>query len=177
MSRIGKNPVPVPSGVEVKIDGASISAKGSKGQLSMTLVDEVTASLDDGKITVTPRDQSKRARSMWGMQRTMVANLVTGVSAGFRRELQINGVGYRASVQGRNLNLQLGFSHDVQYPIPEGIDIQCGSPTTISISGADKQRVGQVAAEIRAYRGPEPYKGKGIKYADETILRKEGKKK
>ena len=177
MSRIGNNPVEVPSGVEVKLDGANISAKGSKGQLSLTLVDEVSATMDDGKITITPRDESKRARSMWGMQRTMVANLVTGVSTGFTRDLQINGVGYRASVQGRTLNLQLGYSHDIQYPIPEGIDIQCGSPTTISVTGADKQRVGQVAAEIRSFRKPEPYKGKGVKYADETILRKEGKKK
>jgi len=177
MSRIGKNPVEIPSGVEVKLDGADISVKGSKGQLNLTLVDEVTATVDDGKIVVMPRDDSKRARSMWGMQRTMVANLVNGVSNGFTRDLQISGVGYRASVQGRNLNLQLGYSHDIQYPIPEGIDIQCGSPTTITVSGADKQRVGQVAAEIRAFRKPEPYKGKGVKYADETILRKEGKKK
>ncbi len=177
MSRIGKNPVEVPSGVEVKLDGANITAKGKNGQLSMTLVDDVIASMDDGKITVSPRDESKRSRSMWGMQRTMVQNLVTGVSDGFSRELQINGVGYRASVQGKTLNLQLGFSHDVQYPIPEGIEIKCGSPTQITVSGADKQRVGQVAAEIRAYRKPEPYKGKGVKYADEHILRKEGKKK
>ncbi len=177
MSRIGKNPVTVPKGVEVKIDGAVVSAKGRNGQLSMTLVREVTASLEKDQVWVKPRDESSRAYAMWGMQRSLVSNLVQGVGEGFTRNLVINGVGYRAAVQGKDLKLQLGFSHDVIYPIPDGITIACATPTQISVSGADKQRVGQVAAEIRSYRPPEPYKGKGVKYADETILRKEGKKK
>jgi large subunit ribosomal protein L6 len=177
MSRIGKNPVDVPSGVDVKIDGAVISAKGSKGEQSVAIVDEVTVAMEDNKINVTPRDQSQRARSMWGLQRSLVSNLIEGVSTGFTRNLEINGVGYRASVQGQTLNLQLGFSHDVKYPIPEGITVACATPTQISISGADKQKVGQIAAEIRGFRPPEPYKGKGVKYAEETIFRKEGKKK
>ncbi len=177
MSRIGKNPVTVPKGVEVKIDGAVVSAKGRNGQLSMTLVREVTASLEKDQVWVKPREESSRAYAMWGMQRSLVNNLVQGVDEGFTRNLIINGVGYRAAVQGKDLKLQLGFSHDVIYPIPDGITIACATPTQISVSGADKQRVGQVAAEIRSYRPPEPYKGKGVKYADETILRKEGKKK
>jgi large subunit ribosomal protein L6 len=177
MSRIGKNPVDVPSGVDVKIDGAVISAKGSKGEQSVAIVDEVTVAMEDNKINVTPRDQSQRARSMWGLKRSLVSNLIEGVSTGFTRNLEINGVGYRASVQGQTLNLQLGFSHDVKYPIPEGITVACATPTQISISGADKQKVGQIAAEIRGFRPPEPYKGKGVKYAEETIFRKEGKKK
>ncbi len=177
MSRIGKNPVAVPAGVQVTIDGQHVTAKGTKGQLALTLVDEIEAVMEAGKVRVKPRDTSRRARMMWGMQRTLVNNMVTGVSQGFTVNLEINGVGYRAAVQGRALNLQLGFSHDVVYQIPEGIDVKCERPTAISISGADRQRVGQVAAEIRRYRGPEPYKGKGIKYASETIHRKEGKKK
>lgn len=177
MSRIGNKPVPVPQGVTVDIAGQNVSAKGPKGQLALTLVDEVAASLEDGVVTIRPRGDSKRARSMWGMQRTLVSNLVTGVSAGFTRRLEITGVGYRAAVQGSNLQLQLGYSHDVLYPIPEGITIQCERPTAIAVSGIDKQRVGQVAAEIRSYRPPEPYKGKGVRYADEIIVRKEGKKK
>ena len=177
MSRIGKNPVPVPAGVQVNIDGQHLTAKGSKGQLALTLVDEVEALMEDGKVRVRPRDTSRRARMMWGMQRTLVSNMLNGVASGFTVNLEINGVGYRAAVQGRNLTLQLGFSHDVNYPIPDGIEIKCEKPTSISISGANRQQVGQVAAEIRRYRGPEPYKGKGIKYADETIHRKEGKKK
>ena len=177
MSRIGKNPVEVPSGVDVKIDGAVITAKGSKGQQSVGILDEVTVMLEDNKIVVAPREQSQRARSMWGLQRSLVSNLVEGVATGFTKKLEINGVGYRAAVQGKALNLQLGFSHDVSYPIPEGITVACATPTQISITGMDKQKVGQVAAEIRSYRPPEPYKGKGVKYADETIFRKEGKKK
>ncbi len=178
MSRIGKRAVAIPSGVDVTLDGRDLKAKGPKGELSMTLVDEVLAKLDDdGGVVVEPRDQSKRARSMWGMQRTLVSNLISGVNEGFTVKLAITGVGYRAAVQGKNLNLQLGFSHDVVYPIPEGIEIKCPSQTEIEISGIDKQKVGQVASEIRAYRKPEPYKGKGVRYDGEYIFRKEGKKK
>ncbi len=177
MSRVGKNPVEVPSGVEVAINGAIVSAKGKLGQLAYETTSEVTVGMEDGKIVVKPVDDSKAARAMWGTTRSRIQNLVTGVSEGFTRDLEISGVGYRAAVQGKALNLQLGFSHDVKYDIPEGISITCEKPTSISIKGADKQRVGQVAAEIRAFRKPEPYKGKGIKYAEEQILRKEGKKK
>ena len=177
MSRIGKKPVAVPGNVTANIDGQSISVKGPKGELSVDLVDEVIAKLEEEGIVVSPRDESKRARAMWGMQRTLVSNLVEGVSEGFQRELEINGVGYRAQVQGKNLQLQLGFSHDVEFPIPEGIEIKTPKPTEIVITGIDKQKVGQVAAKIRSYRPPEPYKGKGVKYKDEYIFRKEGKKK
>jgi len=177
MSRIGKQPVSVPSGVTANIDGQTVSVKGPKGQLEAVLVSEVLASIGDDGITIKPRDDSKRARSMWGMQRTIVANMVEGVSSGFSKSLEINGVGYRAQVQGRALQLALGFSHDVKYQVPEGIDVVCPKPTEITISGIDKQKVGQVAAEIRRYRPPEPYKGKGVKYAGEYIFRKEGKKK
>ncbi len=177
MSRVGKNPVEVPSGVEVSIAGKVIAAKGKLGALQYETTDDVNVSLEDGKIKVTPVNQSKKARSMWGTARSRVQNLVVGVSDGFKKELVISGVGYRALVQGRDLVLQLGFSHDVIYPIPEGIEIKCEKPTLVSVSGMDKQRVGQVAAEIRNFRKPEPYKGKGVKYADETIVRKEGKKK
>ena len=177
MSRIGKNPVAVPSGVQVSLDGQNISVKGPKGQLAMRLVDEMEAKLADGKVSVTPREKTRRSRMMWGMQRTLVSNMMQGVAKGFSVALEINGVGYRAAVQGKTLNLQLGFSHDVIYPIPAGIEIKCEKPTAVTISGADRQLVGQVAAEIRAFRGPEPYKGKGVKYVDETIHRKEGKKK
>lgn len=177
MSRVGKNPVEVPQGVEVKIDGRLVTAKGQQGQLAYEMTDDVLAELADGNITVRPVGESKQARAMWGTARSRIQGLVTGVSEGFRKDLEIVGVGYRAAVQGSSLNLQLGFSHEVNYPIPEGIKIQCEKPTSIAISGADKQKVGQVAAEIRSYRPPEPYKGKGIKYADEFILRKEGKKK
>jgi large subunit ribosomal protein L6 len=177
MSRIGKKPVAVPSGVTATVDGQTVKVKGPKGQLSLTLIDDVEVKLENGSITVAPRSDTKRARSMWGMSRSLVENLVLGTTNGFSRTLEINGVGYRAAVQGKNLQLQLGFSHDVLYPIPEGITIKCEKPTSISISGFDKQRVGQVAAEIRGYKRPEPYKGKGIKYDNETILRKEGKKK
>ena len=177
MSRIGKHPVTVPSGVNVDLDGRKLTVKGPKGELNLTLVEDVEATVGDGKIVILPRDESKRARSMWGMQRTLVNNLVTGVTEGFSRRLEIIGVGYRAMVKGRALDLQLGYSHDISHPIPDGIDIKCPNPTTIDISGIDRQKVGQVAAEIRAYRKPEPYKGKGIRYSGEWIFRKEGKKK
>ncbi|ANK83129.1 MAG: 50S ribosomal protein L6 [Rhizobiales bacterium NRL2] len=177
MSRIGKNPVPVPSGVDVKLDGRDITVKGKLGQLSMRFVPEVEVSFDEGRITVRPKDESQKSRMMWGMQRTLAANLVHGVSEGFHRDLEITGTGYRAQVQGNKLNLQLGFSHDVVYDIPDGIDIKCEKPTSIRVSGIDKQQVGQVAAEIRGWRPPEPYKGKGVRYADEYVVRKEGKKK
>ena len=177
MSRIGKKPISVPSGVTVELGDGAVQVKGPKGQLSGVIVDQVIAKLEDGAITVTPANDSKQARAMWGMQRTLIGNMVTGVTEGFKVNLEINGVGYRAAVQGRTLNLQLGFSHDVLFPIPEGIDIKCPSPTAIEVSGIDKQKVGQVAAKIRGYRPPEPYKGKGVKYANEYIFRKEGKKK
>lgn len=177
MSRIGKHPVPVPAGVTVQVAGQTVTAKGKLGQLSLTLIDEIEATLEDGKVAVAPRSETKRARQNWATARTNIANLVAGVDKGFTKNLEINGVGYKAMVQGTDLILNLGFSHDVKYPIPQGISIKCEKPTAISVSGADKQQVGQVAAEIRAYRGPEPYKGKGVKYENETIVRKEGKKK
>ncbi len=177
MSRIGKKPVAVPNGVTVTIDGQTVKVKGPKGELQTQLVDLVDVTLEDGQVTVSPVDQTKPARSAWGMSRTLVSNLITGVTEGFTRKLEINGVGYRAAVQGQGLQLNLGYSHDVVYPIPQGIEIKTPKPTEIEISGIDKQRVGQVAAEIRGWRPPEPYKGKGIKYAEETIFRKEGKKK
>ena len=177
MSRIGKKPIAVPSGVTVNLDGQNVTVKGPKGELALKLVDEV--GIEDGEegLVVTPRDESQRARSMWGMQRTLVQNFVTGVSEGFVKKLEINGVGYRAQMQGKDLQLALGFSHDVVYKVPEGISISTPKPTEIEVSGINKQVVGQVAAEIRAYRPPEPYKGKGVKYEDEYIFRKEGKKK
>ncbi len=177
MSRVGKHPVEVPSGVEVAVNGRVVTAKGSQGQLAYEATGDVTIELADGTIVVRPVGESKRARSMWGTARSRIQSMVTGVAEGFSKKLEINGVGYRAAVQGNKLNLQLGFSHDIAYPIPEGIEIKCERPTAIAISGADKQKVGQVAADIRAYRPPEPYKGKGIKYSDEIVLRKEGKKK
>ncbi|MBD8875367.1 MULTISPECIES: 50S ribosomal protein L6 [Roseibium] len=177
MSRIGKKPVPVPSGVTATINGQTVAVKGPKGELSFVLNDYVLAEMTDGGIKVDPRGTSKTARSMWGMSRTMVQNIITGVSNGFEKKLDITGVGYRAQVQGKNLQLALGFSHDVIYSVPEGIEIKCPKPTEILISGIDKQTVGQVAAEIREFRPPEPYKGKGVRYADEFIVRKEGKKK
>jgi large subunit ribosomal protein L6 len=177
MSRIGKKPVPVPKGVNVSLEGQDISVKGPKGTLELTLVDQVLARLENDEIVVAPRDESKEARMMWGMQRTLVSNLIEGVTDGFSKDLEIVGVGYRASVQGKDLVLALGFSHEVRYPVPEGIKIECPTQTQIKVSGADRQRVGQVAAEIRAYRKPEPFKGKGVKYAGEYIFRKEGKKK
>ena len=177
MSRVGKNPVEIPSGVECAINGRMVTAKGKLGQMSYELTDAVSATLEESRVLVQPVDDSKTARAMWGTTRARIQNMVTGVSEGFTKELEIAGVGYRAAVQGQTLNLQLGFSHDINFPIPEGISIKCEKPTSITVSGADKQRVGQVAAEIRSYRKPEPYKGKGIKYVDEVILRKEGKKK
>jgi len=177
MSRIGKHPVVVPSGVTVAIDGQTVSAKGSLGALAVTLPPEVVIAHEPGEVSVTPRDQEKRSRAMWGMSRSLVQNLVKGVSDGYTRRLEISGVGYRAAVDGKVLNLQLGFSHDIKFAIPEDIKIACETPTAVTISGADKQRVGQIAAEIRGFRPPEPYKGKGVKYAEERILRKEGKKK
>jgi len=177
MSRIGKKPVPLPKGVTAQVEGQTISVKGPKGELTLTLVDDVTVTLGDEGLEVAPRDDSKRARSMWGMSRSLVDNIVTGVADGFTRTLEINGVGYRAALRGKELQLQLGYSHDVLYPIPDGIQIVCPKPTEIVISGIDRAQVGQVAAEIRRYRKPEPYKGKGVKYSNETIFRKEGKKK
>lgn len=177
MSRIGKKPVAIPAGVTASVSDGQLSVKGPKGTLTMPLVDDIRYEVQDGAISVQPANDTKRARAFWGMQRTMVANLVSGVSEGFTKVLEITGVGYRAAVQGKNLRLQLGFSHDVDYPIPEGIAIKTPDPTTVEISGIDKQQVGQVAAEIRRWRKPEPYKGKGIKYRGEFIFRKEGKKK
>ncbi len=178
MSRIGKHPVPVPGGVTVAVEGQKVSAKGKLGELAAVLPPEVSVVLEDGKVTVAPRDkEEKRARAMWGLSRSLVANLVKGVSEGYTRKLEISGVGYRAAVDGRILNLQLGYSHEIKFAIPEDVKIVCDTPTAVSISGADKQRVGQIAAEIRAFREPEPYKGKGVKYAEERIIRKEGKKK
>lgn len=177
MSRIGKHPVVVPSGVTVNVEGQRVSAKGKLGELKVALPPEVDVALEDGRIMVRPRSDEQRARAMWGMSRSLVQNMVKGVSEGFTRRLEIAGVGYRAAVDGKVLNLQLGYSHDIKYAIPDDVKIACETPTAITISGADRQRVGQIAAEIRAFRRPEPYKGKGIKYAEERILRKEGKKK
>jgi large subunit ribosomal protein L6 len=177
MSRIGKKAVPVPSGVTANVEGQTVKVKGPKGALQLVLHDDVQAKLESGGIQVQPRSESKRARSQWGTSRTLVANLMTGVTKGFERKLEITGVGFRAAVQGKNLQLALGYSHDVVYPIPEGIQIATPKPVEIVISGLDKQRVGQVAAEIREFRPPEPYKGKGVKYEGEYIFRKEGKKK
>jgi large subunit ribosomal protein L6 len=177
MSRIGKKPVAIPSGVTATIEGGLLSVKGPKGELSMPLVDEVAYALEDGSIAVTPANQTKRSRSFWGMQRTMIQNLVDGVTNGFTKTLEITGVGYRANAQGRKLKLQLGYSHDVDIEVPEGLTVATPDQTTVNISGIDRQKVGQLAAEIRRWRKPEPYKGKGIKYRGEFIFRKEGKKK
>ena len=177
MSRVGSNPVQVPDGVTIEMAGNVVTAKGKLGALSVTLTDDVKVEQADGQVTVTPLASHKRARQMWGTARSLINGLVIGVSEGFTRKLEINGVGYRAAVQGKDVVLQLGFSHEVRYPIPEGIKIDVPEQNQIVITGADKQRVGQVAAEIRSYRPPEPYKGKGVRYADEYILRKEGKKK
>ncbi len=177
MSRIGKKAVPVPAGVTATINERVLSVKGPKGSLSMPMSDDISYTINDGDIAVLPANETKRARAFWGMQRTLVSNLVVGVSDGFTKVLEITGVGYRASVQGSNLKLQLGYSHDVDFAIPDGITIKTPDQTTVEITGSDKQRVGQVAAEIRRWRKPEPYKGKGIKYRGEKIFRKEGKKK
>lgn len=177
MSRVGKNPVAIPAGVNVEVSGGKLSAKGKLGVLTMGLSSEVTVTVENGQVSVQPVGATKRARMMWGTTRNLVRNMVTGVATGYSKSLEINGVGYRAAVQGKELILQLGYSHEIKYPIPEGITVKAEKPTALTISGADRQKVGQVAAEIRSFRGPEPYKGKGIKYDTETILRKEGKKK
>ena len=177
MSRIGKKPVPVPSGVTATVSGQTVSVKGPKGTRQFTATDDVTIAVEDGAVTVKPRGLSKRARQQWGMSRTQVENLVTGVTTGFKKEMEINGVGYRAAAQGKVLKLSLGYSHDVEFPIPERVTVTTPKPTEIVVEGIDQQVVGQVAANIREWRKPEPYKGKGIKYKDEFIFRKEGKKK
>ena len=177
MSRIGQYPVPIPSGVEVQLSGQTLTTKGRLGSLSLVVSNEVTASITDGTVTIAPKSDTKQSRAMWGTTRALVSNMVTGVSAGFSKNLEIVGVGYRAAIQGNTLNLQLGYSHDIPFPIPADVRIACERPTAVTVSGADRQRVGQVAAEIRSYRPPEPYKGKGIRYVSETVRRKEGKKK
>lgn len=177
MSRIGKKSVAIPDGVTAVMENGLVKIKGPKGELSTPMFDDLTYELSDGGLQVMPVNKSKTARAFWGMQRTLVQNLVEGVTSGFTKVLEINGVGYRAAAQGKNLNLQLGYSHDVNFAIPEGIEIKTPDQTTIEITGMDKQQVGQVAAEIRRWRKPEPYKGKGIKYRGEYIFRKEGKKK
>ena len=177
MSRIGKKAVALPSGVTASVEGRTLAVKGPKGTLSLQMADEISYEVQDGAIQVTPANDTKLARSFWGMQRTLVQNLVTGVTEGFSKTLEITGVGYRAAAQGRNLRLQLGYSHDVNIPVPEGLEVKTPDPTTVEVSGNDRQRVGQLAAEIRRWRKPEPYKGKGIKYRGEFIFRKEGKKK
>jgi len=178
MSRIGKKPVAMPSGVSANVEGQTLTVKGPKGTLSMQMMDDlVKYEIGEGEIRVTPLVDAQRNRAAWGMQRTNVQNLVTGVTEGFSKVLEINGVGYRAQAQGKNLRLQLGYSHDVNYPVPEGIEVKTPDANTVEISGIDRQQVGQVAAEIRRWRKPEPYKGKGIKYRGEYVFRKEGKKK
>ncbi len=177
MSRIGKHPVSVPAGVTVSVKGQAVSAKGKLGELETVLPDEVSVQHGEDGITVAPRESDKRGRQMWGLSRSLVQNVVTGVSEGFTRQLVISGVGYRAALDGKFLNLQLGYSHDIKFAIPDDVTITCETPTAVTIKGARKQWVGQIAAEIRSFRKPEPYKGKGIRYSDEVILRKEGKKK
>jgi large subunit ribosomal protein L6 len=177
MSRIGKRPVELPSGVSASVSGQTVEVKGPKGTRSFTATDDVTVAVNDNVISIEPRGSSKRARQQWGMSRTMVSNLVQGVTGGFKKELEINGVGYRAQMQGNTLKLSLGLSHDVNFEVPEGVTVTAPKPTEIVVEGTDQQLVGQVAANIRAWRRPEPYKGKGIKYKDEYIFRKEGKKK
>jgi len=177
MSRVGKYPVEIPAGVQVAISGGVLTAKGRLGELRLPLTEHIEAAVEDSKVTVKPRSNERQSRMMWGTTRALIASMVKGVSAGYTKSLEITGTGYRAAVQGKDLVLALGFSHEIRYAIPEGITIVCERPTAVKVSGADKQRVGQVAAEIRAYRGPEPYKGKGVRYTDEQILRKEGKKK
>jgi large subunit ribosomal protein L6 len=177
MSRIGKKAVPIPSGVTANVEGQTVKVKGPKGQLQVVLPEDVIVKMDQGEVKVDPRNETKRARSMWGTSRTLVNNLIVGVTKGYERKLEITGVGYRAALQGKNLQIALGYSHDVIYPIPAGIAITTPKPTEIIVAGIDKQKVGQVAAEIRAFRPPEPYKGKGVKYEGEFIFRKEGKKK
>jgi large subunit ribosomal protein L6 len=177
MSRVGKKPVPVPAGVTARIEGQAVSVKGAKGELHFSVPEDCSVSLENNEISVEPRSESKRAQALWGTSRAMVNNIVVGVSKGFEKRLEITGVGYKAVVAGKNLQLSLGYSHDIAFPIPEGIAVVAPRPTELAISGIDKRAVGQVAAEIRALRPPEPYKGKGVKYAGEFIFRKEGKKK
>jgi large subunit ribosomal protein L6 len=177
MSRVGKKPVPIPAGVTAKVEGQKVAVKGAKGELSFVVPDEVKVAFENNQISVDPRSETKRARAMWGMSRARIANLVTGVTKGYEKKLEITGVGYRAAVVGKNLQLSLGYSHDVIYPIPASVAIVAGKPTEITVSGNDKREVGQIAAEIRSFRPPEPYKGKGVKYEGEFIFRKEGKKK
>jgi large subunit ribosomal protein L6 len=177
MSRVGKHPVEIPQGVQVAIAGGMFTAKGRLGELQLKLSDLVETTVDDGKVAVAPRSQETQARMMWGTTRALIANMVKGVSAGYVRSMEITGTGYRAAVQGKNLEINLGFSHPVVYPIPDGIKITCERPTAIKVEGVDRRLVGQVAAEIRGFRPPEPYKGKGVRYTDEIIRRKEGKKK
>lgn len=177
MSRVGSKPVIVPDGVTIILANRALTAKGKLGELSMSIVNQVDINHADDQIVITPKDESKTARAMWGMQRSLAQNIVTGVSEGFTKELEIQGVGYRAALQGEILKLQLGHSHDIDFTIPDGIEIECERPTSIKIKGIDKQKVGQVAAVIRSYRPPEPYKGKGVRYLGEYVFRKEGKKK
>jgi large subunit ribosomal protein L6 len=177
MSRIGKRPVELPSGVSASVSGQTIEVKGPKGARSFTATDDVTLAVEDNAVTVEPRGKSKRARQQWGMSRTMVQNLVTGVTDGFKKELEIQGVGYRAQMQGNTLKLSLGYSHDVDFEVPAGVTVTCPKNTEVVVEGSDQQLVGQVAANIREWRAPEPYKGKGIRYKGEYIFRKEGKKK
>jgi large subunit ribosomal protein L6 len=177
MSRVGKYPVPVPSGVQVALMGRTVVAKGKNGELKLDLTDEVDVEIAANQVAVKPKGDDRRSRTMWGTTRSLINAMVQGVSTGFVKEMEINGTGYRAAVQGKDLVLNLGYSHEIRYPVPAGIKITCEKPTSIKVEGADKRQVGQVAAEIRAYRGPEPYKGKGVKYVNEQILRKEGKKK
>jgi len=177
MSRIGKKPVAIPTGVTAKLDGQLIAVKGAKGELKFTAPEDVILKIEGNVIHVEPHREDKRARAMWGTARARIQNLVVGVTKGFERKLEINGVGYKAAIAGKNLQLSLGFSHDVLYPIPAGVTITTPKPTEITVAGIDKRQVGQIAAEIRAFRGPEPYKGKGVKYVNEFIFRKEGKKK
>ena len=177
MSRVGKYPVTVPAGVQVALQGRTIVAKGKNGELKLELTEDVDVEIAANQVAVKPRRDDRRARTMWGTTRSLINGMVVGVSTGFTKEMEINGTGYRAAVQGKDLVLNLGYSHEVRYAIPTGIKITCEKPTAIKVEGADKRQVGQVAAEIRAWRGPEPYKGKGVKYVGEQILRKEGKKK
>ena len=177
MSRIGKKAVAVPAGVTASVEGQTVTMKGPKGALQFVVPDDIIVKMDKGAVKVDPRSETKRALAMWGTSRTLVANLIAGVTKGFEEKLEITGVGYRATMQGKNLQIALGFSHDIVYPIPDGITIATPKPTEIVVTGIDKQKVGQVAAELRAFRPPEPYKGKGVKYASEYIFRKEGKKK
>lgn len=177
MSRVGKYPVTVPAGVHVALQGRTVVAKGKNGELKLDLTEFVDVTVEGNLVSVAPRGADRRARTMWGTTRSLINSLVTGVSTGFSKSMEINGTGYRAAVQGSDLVLNLGYSHEIRYPVPQGIKITCEKPTAIRVEGADKRQVGQVAAEIRGYRGPEPYKGKGVKYVNEQILRKEGKKK